>query len=122
MAGPTKEQLYAKLLPVKKWKTVAALAAQFKLNDGLIDEIYTNNERDEDCLEEVISYWYQNGDFQHTWSEVVTALEAIGEYTLAEDISAAHSQLILIIKAPFNRVLTLARFYLHTSEVWVHGY
>ena len=92
VAGPTKEQLYAELLPVKKWK---ALAAQFKLNDDLIDEIYTNNERDEDCLEEVIRFWYMNRDFQHTWSEVVTALEAIGEHTLAEDIRAAHSQLIL---------------------------
>ena len=80
----TKDLLFKKLLPlISEWKT---LAEEFKLNDDLIDEIYTKNERDEDCLKEVIGFWYKNSDFKHTWSEVATALKAIGECTLAQNI------------------------------------
>ena len=55
---------------------------------------------DEVYLKKIIRFWFKNRDFQHTWLEVVTALEAIGEQALADDIDrnyVVHSGTIIII-------------------------
>ena len=67
------------------WK---AIGQQLKINEDLEDEIDTNNEHDEDCLDEVVKFWLMNCDFQNTWAELADAVEKAGEQQLSERIRA----------------------------------
>ena len=84
LSAPTKDLLCERLYKVKeKWMD---LGKQFKQDEDRLDRIFTSDEGNEACLLGVIEYWLMNGDFEHTWSEVVTALVAIGEHILAQKI------------------------------------
>ena len=82
--------LYAKLLPIcSKWMK---LGNAMSLPEELLDEIDTNNEQDEDCLQEMLEYYMQNCDQEHTWEEISSFLKLIDEEQLADNICSIYDQ------------------------------
>ena len=78
------ETLLTLLHPIaSKWQ---ALGEALSLDEDRLDEIYTNNEREEDCLREMLKYYMMNSDFQHSWEEMATVLKRINEEIIAERI------------------------------------
>ena len=72
----TVEVLYHHLLLHSfKWQS---LGEALSLDEDRLDEIYTNNERDEDCLREMLESYMMRSDLDHSWEEVENALKMIG--------------------------------------------
>ena len=70
----TTEQLFSFLLPhASKWQVLGEALSLNK--DRLEDEVYTNNEREEDCLREMLELYMMRSDLNHSWEEIHTALE-----------------------------------------------
>ena len=62
------ENVTAKLVPmVSKWKEIGE-ALQF--DEDHLDEIFTNNETDEDCLSTMLEFYFKNSDYDHSWEEI----------------------------------------------------
>ena len=73
------EHLLPELLPLaSKWQS---LGEALSLDEDRLDEIYTNNERDEACLEIMLELYLARSDLNHSWDEIQKALEKIGEET-----------------------------------------
>ena len=45
---------------------------------------------DEECLQEVLERYFDNGDFNHNWEEIVAILRKINENQLADKIYYLH--------------------------------
>ena len=68
----TTDQLFSFLLPhASKWQS---LGIALSLDDDRLDEVYTNNERDEDCLREMLELYMLRSDLNHSWEEIQAAL------------------------------------------------
>ena len=67
------------LWPVsEKWKEIAE---GLGMDEDLVDEIFTNNERDDGCLHDCVERWM---DWGPSWEKLGSALRAVGEEDLAE--------------------------------------
>ena len=60
-----------------KWKQLGEVIG---IDDDLLDEIFTNNERDEECLRAVLEVWMKKSP---TWGTVADSVQMIGEEQLA---------------------------------------
>ena len=56
---------------VSKWKKIGE-ALQF--DEDHLDEIFTNNETDEDCLQAMLEFYFKNCDYDHSWEEIDKAV------------------------------------------------
>ena len=66
------------------------LGQALSLDEGYLDEIFTNFERDEDCLQEMLSFYMNVSFSRHNWEEMVAALRDIGCHEEAEKIYELH--------------------------------
>ena len=74
----TAEELYSILAPIAgKWEE---LGAKLGLDEDYIDEVFTNNETDLLCFQNML----EDSCRHHTWTSVGKALLDIGETELAE--------------------------------------
>ena len=74
----TCEELFTLLLPLaSKWKGVGEVLG---CGEDHLDEIFTNNNTDQDCLRNLTEI-YQG---RHSRQDMVTALEEMGEIELAQ--------------------------------------
>ena len=72
-----REQFFSYLLPhASKWQS---LGEALLLDEDRLDEIYTNNETDEACLQEMLELYMMRSDLEHSWEEIKAALETSGE-------------------------------------------
>jgi len=55
------------------------------LDEDLLDEIFTNNESEEECLRVMLEVWFQKS-WKPTWRVVANALVAIEENQLARQL------------------------------------
>lgn len=56
---------------VAKWKEIGEA---LKFGEDHLDEIFTNNETDEDCLQAMMEFYLRNSDFEHSWKEIDRAI------------------------------------------------
>ncbi|CAI8034659.1 hypothetical protein GBAR_LOCUS19492 [Geodia barretti] len=78
-ALPTVESVISLLMGVAgRWKMIAE---GLGFNEDLIDEIYTNNEMNEACLQDCVEQWVAR--LQPTWEALSVVLSDMGEYALA---------------------------------------
>jgi hypothetical protein len=71
----TTDQLFSFLLPyASKWQP---LGEALSLDEDRLDEIFTNNEREEDCLQVMLELYMMRSDLDHSWEEIQAALEKI---------------------------------------------
>ena len=71
----TLEHLLPELMPhASKWQS---LGKALSLDEDRLDEIFTNNETDEACLEKMLEHYLQRSDLNHSWEEIEAALEKI---------------------------------------------
>ena len=69
------EELTARLLPqASKWKD---LGVAFSLDEDVLDEINTNNDRDEDCLRDMLERYMMRSDLKHNLEEIDAALRKV---------------------------------------------
>ena len=69
----TVENITAKLIPMAgKWKEIGEA---LKFDEDHLDEIFTNNETDEDCLQAMLGFYFKNSNFEHNWEEMDRALK-----------------------------------------------
>ena len=61
----------------RRWKEIAD---GFGIDEDLVDEIFTNNERDEACLQDCVEQWMKLGP---TWKKLANVLRGMGEERLA---------------------------------------
>ena len=72
----TLESVIAALLPhASKWQS---LGEALSLDEDRLDEIYTNNETDEICLQEMLEVYMMRPNLSHSWGEIQNALKKIG--------------------------------------------
>ena len=93
----TIENLILWLLPVvTKWKEVGEALS---LDEDYLDEIFTNNETDEECLQAMLELYFNNSDFDHSWKEieraVVTVREVEGEVHNSSVISTHRGMFVI---------------------------
>ena len=71
------ETLFTKLHPTvtPRWMKLGELLG---MDEGLLDEIYVNNEMDEECLRVLLNMWLQKST-NPTWKNVTDAVEKISE-------------------------------------------
>ena len=73
----TLEHLLPELLPLaSKWQS---LGEALSLDEDQLDEIFTNNETDEACLEVMLEQYMARPYLNHSWEEIQKALKWIGE-------------------------------------------
>ena len=118
VSGPFNlERLIDHLLPVvSKWQE---LGVALSLDEDILDEIYTNNERDEDCLRDMLERYMKRSDLKHNWEEIVAALEKVnGSGDVKEETgsqpSLAHPQVV-------DRALKGRRITCVGNAMWVYG-
>ena len=71
----TLEHVLPELLPYAlKWKL---LGEALSLDEDLLDEIFTNNETDEDCLHNMLEMYMARSGFIHSWDEIQAALKKL---------------------------------------------
>ena len=71
----TIELLFLHLLPhSSKWQP---LGEALSLDEDRLDEIFTNNETDEACLQEMLKHYMMRSDLNHSWEEIEAALKKI---------------------------------------------
>ena len=71
----TVELLFRHLLPhSSKWQS---LGEALSLDDERLDEIYTNDESEEDCLREILELYMMRSDLNHSWDEVHQAVKKV---------------------------------------------
>lgn len=75
------DNLFTELHSVKsEWQK---LGEALGLDEDRLDEIFTNNESEEECLRVMLATWFQKS-WKPTWRVVANALVAIGENQLTE--------------------------------------
>ena len=77
---PTQFPLPSERFPIEasKWKL---LGEALSFDDDRLDEIFTNNETDEACLQEMLEIYTARPNFKHNWEEIREAIKKIGEET-----------------------------------------
>ena len=76
----TTEQFFSFLLPhASKWQSLGEALSLDK--DQLEDEVFTNNERDEDCLWDMLELYMMRSDLDHSCEEVQAALANIESFS-----------------------------------------
>ena len=73
------EHLLATLISmgvVFRWKD---LGEALSLDEDIIDEIFTNNETDEECLRDMLERYLMRLDKKHSWEEIHMTLKRIEE-------------------------------------------
>jgi len=76
------DYIFSKLIPMSpKWRQLAEVIG---IDEDLTDEIFTNNERDEECLRTLLKEWVKKSP---NWRTVIDCLQKIGEDQLAESLS-----------------------------------
>ena len=60
------------------WRVIAE---RLGFDDDLIDEIYTNNETEEACLQDCVEQWMRLGP---TWQKLAHVLSDMGQNSLAQ--------------------------------------
>ena len=79
----TLEHLLPELMGVaSKWQSLGKFLS---LDEDLLDEIFTNNERDEACLQVMLEHYLMRSDKNHSWEEIDTALKRISREETAAD-------------------------------------
>ena len=73
-----------------QWKKLGEL---LKIDEDLLDEIFTVNETDEECLKAILEVWLQKST-NLTWKDVTHALKELGNVELAE--SLCHRSMISV--------------------------
>ena len=69
----TVESLLSHLLPyASKWQS---LGGALSLDEDRLDEIYTNNETEEACLQVMIELYMMRTDLDHSWEEIESAVK-----------------------------------------------
>ena len=72
----TLEYLLRELLPLaSKWQS---LGEALSLDEERLDEIFTNNETDEDCLRVTLEVYMTRPDLDHSWEEIQEVVRKIG--------------------------------------------
>ena len=64
------------LLLASKWQS---LGEALSLDEDELDEIFTNNETDEACLEVMLEHYMARPYLNHSWEEIQKALKQIEE-------------------------------------------
>ena len=81
----TAENLLLHLLPMaSKWQ---ALGESLSLDEDHLDEIFTNNETDEACLQEMLKLYMMRSDLDHNWEEIDTTMRQVKEVTTQSSCS-----------------------------------
>ena len=92
----TLEHLLPELLPhASKWQS---LGEALSIDEDRLDEIYTNNERNEACLEEMLELYMARSDLNHSWEEIQEALKKIGEESAADQLEVPPREKAVIIQ------------------------
>ena len=69
------DHLVLHLLPMaSEWRP---LGEALSLDDDHLDEIYTNNMTDEDCLRDMLERYLLRSDLKHNWEEIEEAQKNI---------------------------------------------
>ena len=76
------DSLFAVVHPAAaKWQQLGEVLG---IDEDLIDEIFTNNETDEECLKDILDVWLKKSS--PAWKCVAVALQKIGEDQVAESL------------------------------------
>ena len=67
-----------------KWKDIGEVLS---VTENILDEISTNSDSPQDCLQEMLKYYLMRSDLVHDWVEIINALRKLGEEALANDIN-----------------------------------
>lgn len=71
----TVDQLFSALLPyATKWQS---LGKALSLSDDQLDEIFTNNEMEEACLQKMLELYMKRSDIDQSWKEINAALNKV---------------------------------------------
>ena len=71
----TVELLLSHLLPhSSKWQSLGEVLS---LDEDRLDEIFTSNDREEDCLREMLKLYMMRSDLDHSWEEIDAAFKKI---------------------------------------------
>lgn len=65
-----------------KWQQLGEMLG---IDEDQLDEIFTNHQRDEECLRDVLGTWFKKS-VNPTWRAVTDALQQIEEGQLAESL------------------------------------
>ena len=57
---------------VSKWKEIGEA---LRFDEDHLDEIFTNNETDEDCLQAMIEFYFEKSDYDRIWEEIDRAIK-----------------------------------------------
>ena len=86
-ASYSMENIFPLLRPMaSKWQS---LGEALSLDEHHLDCVFTNDEGDEVCLEEMLKLYdetMENRDIHHNWKDMVAALRKIDEVAIAEKI------------------------------------
>ena len=79
LGPPPSDLTVENLLPVlrgmaSKWQS---LGKALSLDEDILDEIYTNNETDEDCLRDMLEWYLMRSDSKRNWEEIDEALRRV---------------------------------------------
>ena len=90
---PTVEAVMSLLVGVAgRWRMIAE---SLEFDEDLIDEIDTNNERDEDCLQDCVEKWISR--LQPSWEKLSLLLTDLGEEELAQQPGCRGSVYVLVV-------------------------
>lgn len=99
----TIDNLYDQLWSLRsKWQEIGKAMS---LPEDLLDEIDTNNETDESCLRNVLEFYMQKCDLQHTWEEMHSFVKIVDE-NLADKIYCNHIQPCMALSKQHRIFLT----------------
>ena len=45
-----------------------------RFDEDDLDEIFTNNETDEDCLQTMLEFYFKSSNYDHNWEEIDKAV------------------------------------------------
>ena len=91
------DNLYTELHPINsKWQQLGEMLG---IDEDLLDEIFTNHERDEECLRDMLEMWLKKSE-NTTWRAVTDALRKIGQGQLAELLYLKCEQLYCFYVGP----------------------
>ena len=56
-----------------------SLGKVLSLDNNLLDKVFANSEKDEDCLQEMLELYLARSDLNHSWEKIQEALKNIEE-------------------------------------------
>ena len=75
------------------------------LDEDRLDEIFTNNETDEGCLQEMLEVHMARPDLNHSWEEIQEILKKIGEESAVDqpEVPPREKSVIIQSELPFGK-------------------